>query len=433
MTVNIEKLENNQVKVDIVVDAKESGLAYDKACKKLAGRVNIPGFRVGHAPRAILEKHVGIDAIHREVLESLLPKLLSDVIEKNNFNVISEPSIEEYNFSDDKALTVKAKLDLRPEVELCEYKDIEVEVEKYENASNALDEELEVIRQKYSEFKPVENGVATDKHIVNIDFDGEVDGEKIKGGAAKSYMLDLGNSNFIPGFAEQIVGKESGSEFTIDVKFPDEYHDEKLKGKNAKFAIKINSIQERVLPELNDELAKKVGKFSSLDAMKEDIQKYLDNTEKSENEKRKAAKIFERLIEKTDIKIQESMVQRESGMLLSEFQQRVAMQGGNFDEMLAREGHEKVYAELSKEAETRIKNSLIIAKIAETENIFVDPVDIEMKIDEIAKMYQTDKKSIIAEIQKNPSIIQSISQQVLSQKVTQFLLDNTKVKYINKK
>ena len=253
MSVKIEKLDNNEVKLDIEVDAKQSSLEYDKACKKLAKRVNIPGFRPGKAPKAVLEKHIGPEALQREVLEGLLPQIFAKTIYENKFEIISEPTIESYEFADDKSLKVVAKFELKPEVNLCEYKNVEVEIEKFEYAGDALETELSVLAEKYSELKPVEGRKSTNKDVVNIDFDGEVDGEKIKGGAAKSYLLDLGNSNFIPGFAEQIVDREIGSEFTIDVKFPEEYHDEKIKGKDAKFAIKLNEIKERVLPELNDE------------------------------------------------------------------------------------------------------------------------------------------------------------------------------------
>lgn len=433
MNTQIEKLENNEVKIDIQVDAKDVSLEYDKACKKLAKRVNIPGFRVGKAPKAILEKHIGQDAIQREVLESLLPAAFAEVIYENKFDIVSEPSVESFDFADDKSLKVVAKLELRPEVSLCEYKNVEVEIEEFKNADDALETELKILADKYAEFKSVEGRKTTATDVVNIDFDGEVDGEKIKGGAAKNYMLDLGNSTFIPGFAEQLVDKELGSEFTIEVKFPENYHDENIKGKDAKFAIKINDIKERVLPELNDEFAKKVGNFETMDALKADIQKYLESNAKLENDKRVSAKLFEKINGEIEVNIQESMIKREARALMGEFQQRVSMQGGNWDEMLEKEGHEKVWEELSAEAKTRIKSSLIIAKIAEAENIQVEPKDIEQKLEEIARIYQTDKMNILSEIQKNTNLLHSLSQQILSQKVTQFLIDSANVKYTTSK
>lgn len=433
MSTKIEKLENNEVKLDIQIDAKDAAFEYDKACKKLSKRVNVAGFRPGKAPKAILEKHIGTEALQREVLESLLPQIFAQAIYENKFDIVTEPFVESFEFAPDKALKVVAKFELRPEVSLCEYKNIEVEVEEFKYPENAIETELKVLADKYAELKSVEGRKSTDKDLVNMDFDGEVDGEKIKGGAAKGYVLDLGNSNFIPGFAEQLVGREIGDEFTIEVKFPDDYHDDKIKGKNAKFQIKINEIKEKVSPEINDEFAKKVGNFQTLDEVKADIQKYLDNNTKLENDKRVSAKIFEKLNNEITVNIQESMIKREAQALMGEFQQRMAAQGGNWDEMLEKEGHQKVWEELSTEANTRIKSSLIIAKISEAEKIQVEPSDIEQKLEEIARVYNTDKMNILEEIQKNSNLLHSMSQQVLSQKVTQFLIDNAKIKYTSNK
>lgn len=433
MATKIEKLDNNEVKLDIEIDAKESAFEYDKACKRLSKRVNVAGFRPGKAPKAILEKHIGKEALQREVLESLLPQIFAQTIYENKLDVVSEPYIESYEFAPDHALKVVAKIELRPEVTLCDYKNVPVEVEKYTYPDDSIETELKILADKYAELRTVEGRKSVNTDLVNIDFDGEVDGEKIKGGAAKGYTLDLGNSNFIPGFAEQLVGKEVDEEFTIDVKFPEDYHDDKIKGKDAKFLIKINEIKEKVAPEINDEFAQKVGNFKTVDELKEDIQKYLDNNAKQENDKRISAKIYEKLNNEINVNIQESMIKREAQALMGEFKQRVNMQGGNWDEMLEKEGHQKVWEELSAEANARIKSSLIIGKIAEVEKIEVEPKDIEEKLEEIAKIYNTDKMNILEEIRKNSTLLHSLSQQVLSQKVTQFLIDNAKIKYTNSK
>ena len=243
-------------------------------------------------------------------------------------------------------------------------------------------------------------------------------------------MLDLAHSNFIPGFAEQLVGHEIGEEFTIKVTFPAEYHDEKLKGADAEFNIKLNAIKEKVLPEINDELASKVNPtFSTLEALKDDIQQYVDNNAKMENEKRVANKIFDTLLEKIEIEIQDTMINREIQALMGEFRQRINMQGGNFDEMLEKEGHEKVYAQLKEEATKRIKTSLIVGKIAQEEKVSVTQEDIQGKIGELASIYRTTADNIVAEIQKNVNLLHSMNQQVITEKVTKLLLDNAKVKY----
>lgn len=430
MTVTIEKLDNNQVKLNIEIEPAVTSWEYDKACKRVAQRVNVPGFRQGKAPKNILEKYVGIAALQREVLDSLLPTIFESTISENNFDLVIPPSIDSFKFEEDNALKVVATLELKPEIKLPEYKGLEVEVEEFKNADDILDKELDILRDRFAELKDItdRNTIATD--LVNIDFTGYVGGEEIKGGAGKNYVLDLAHSNFIPGFAEQIVDKTVGSEFKINVKFPEEYHEPKLKGADAEFNIKLNAIKEKVLPELNDDLAKRVSaKFETLDDLKADIQKYVDNTAKVENERRVANKAFDTLFEKVEVEVQDSMINREIQALMGEFKQRINMQGGNFDEMLEREGHEKVYAQLKEEALKRIKTSLIVGKIAQEEKITVTQEDIQQKLGELAQMYRTTVDAIVADIQKNMAILNSINQQVITEKVTKLLIDNANVKY----
>ena len=430
MTVTIEKLDNNEVKLNIEVESAVSSFEYDKACKRLAQRVNVPGFRQGKAPKNILEKYVGIAALQREVLDNILPTIFENAIEENNFDLVTPPNVESFEFAEDKTLKVVAKFELKPEVNLGEYKGMNVDVEEYKVADDALDKELNTLKERFATLNDITDRKTINTDLVNIDFDGYVDGEEIKGGSAKNYVLDLDHSNFIPGFAEQLVDKNSGEEFKINVKFPDEYHDEKLKGKDAEFNIKINSIKERVLPELNDDFAKRVNaKFSTLDEMKADIKSYLENAAKAENERRVANKLVDTLIQNTNIDIQDSMINREIQALMGEFKQRINMQGGNYDEMLEREGHQKVYEQMKEEAVKRIKTSLIIGKIAQNEGVQVTQEDIQNKIAGLANVYRTSTENIVAEIQKNVNILHSINQQVITEKVTKLLVDNAKVNY----
>ena len=430
MTVTIEKLEKNEVKLNIEVESSVASFEYDKACKRLAQRVRIPGFRPGKAPKNMVEKYVGVAALQREVIDSVLPTIFENTIEENKFDLVSAPSVESFEFADDKSLKIVAKFELKPEVKLEAYKGMAVEVEEFKPAADALDKELEHLADRFSTLNDVTDRKSVETDLVNIDFDGYVDGEEIKGGSAKNYVLDLAHSNFIPGYAEQLVGHEVGEEFTIKVQFPAEYHDEKLKGKDAEFNIKLNAIKEKVLPELNDELAQKVNaKFATLAELKEDIEKYIVDNAKMENERRVSNKIFETLLEKTEIDIQDSMINREIQALMGEFKQRINMQGGNFDEMLEKEGHQKVYEQMKEEAVKRIKTSLIIGKIAQEEKVSVSQEDIQGKIGELANIYRTTADNIVAEIQKNANLLHSMSQQVITEKVTKLLVENAKVNY----
>lgn len=430
MKTTVEKLENNMVKVDIEIDAETAEKEYNKACKRLAQRVNIPGFRKGKAPKAILEKNIGAEAIKHDVMDSLLPSAFAQAIKENDLNIITEPAVESYDFEIGKPVKIVAKMELKPEVKFEQYKDLEVEVEEFKTAEDAMEKEIEELTEKFTTLQTVSDRESTDKDVVMMDFEGSVDGTLIDGGSAKNYMLDLEHSNFIPGFAEQLVGHKTGEEFTIDVTFPENYHDEKLNGKPAQFKIKINEIKEKIKPELNDELAKKVGNFKSVDELKADIQKYLDNTAKVENDKRSANKLFETIMEKMSVEVQPSMVEREKQALLIDFKQKVAQSGVNWDDVMKNDGPEKIDGELKTEALNRIKNSLMMSEIAKLENIQVTPQDLEQKIGELAMMYQTDKGTIFKEIARNTAMIQSLSQQALTQKVTKFLLENNKIKFV---
>lgn len=430
MKTTVEKLENNMVKVDIEIDAQTAEKEYNKACKRLAQRVNIPGFRKGKAPKAILEKNIGAEAIKHDVMDSLLPSAFAQAIKENDLNIITEPAVESYDFEIGKPVKIVAKMELKPEVKFEQYKDLEVEVEEFKTAEDAMEKEIEELTEKFTTLQTVSDRESTDKDVVLMDFEGSVDGNLIDGGSAKNYMLDLEHSNFIPGFAEQLVGHKTGDEFTIDVTFPENYHDEKLNGKPAQFKIKINEIKEKIKPELNNELAKKVGNFKSVDELKADIQKYLDNTAKVENDKRSANKLFETIMEKMSVEVQPSMVEREKQALLIDFKQKVAQSGVNWDDVMKNDGPEKIDEELKTEALNRIKNSLMMSEIAKLENIQVTPQDLEQKIGELAMMYQTDKGTIFKEIARNTAMIQSLSQQALTQKVTKFLLENNKIKFV---
>lgn len=431
MKTTIEKLENNVVKMDITIDADVANTEYNKACKRLAQRVNIPGFRKGKAPRAILEKNLGVEYIKHDALDTLLPDAFAKAISENDLNIISQPEIESFDFELGSDVKVVAKVELKPEVKFEQYKGLEVEVEEFKTAENAMEREIDELLEKFTKLETVEEDRETKADdVVMFDFDGFVDGEAIKGGSAKNYMLDLANSNFIPGYAEQLVGHKKGEEFTIDVTFPEEYHDEKLNGKPAQFKIKINEIKEKVKPELNDELAKKVGAFNTVDELKADIEKYLERTAKTENDKRTAAKIFDTILEKMSVEVQPSMIEREKDALVADFKQKLQMSGATWEDVIKRDGAEKVDSELREEALNRIKNSLMMAEIAKLENIQVTGDDLEQKIAELASMYQTDKGTIFKEITKNTAMIQSLSQQALNQKVTQFLLDNNTVKFV---
>ena len=431
MKVTLKNGKDNVVDLDIVIPAKEAAEAYNRAVNKISQYVNIDGFRKGKAPRAIVEKHVGTERNKVEAIESLMPKTISAAIEENKLDVITQPSITSYDFEVGKDLTVTVKVETRPEVTLGEYKGLNLKVEDSPIAEDAEQKSIDNLLKQHATFELVVDRPASDKDTVVIDFEGYSNGEKIVGGEGKNYSLDLGNSNFIPGFAEQIVGKSVNDEFEINVKFPEEYHDEKLKGQPATFKIKIHEVKERVLPELNDAFAQKVGPFKTVDDLKADVKKYLETQRERTNKQNSENEIFKTVIDAAKVDIPQSMIDREVESLKNDYTQRLAYQGINWDALVKAQGGEDHLLETLKEDAThRIKNSLVIDKIAKTENIKLEQKDIEKKFAELATMYGMQQQDILKQLGHNPEMLGSLSQQALNDKVRDFLVSNNNVELV---
>ncbi len=431
MKVNVKNGKENVVELEIVIPAKEAAEAYNKAAAKISQYVNIDGFRKGKAPRAIVEKHVGTERIKIEAIESLMPKTISQAVQENNLDVITQPSITSYDFEIGKDLTVNVRVETRPEVTLGEYKGMNLKVEDSPIPADAEQKSIDNLLKQHATFELVVDRATKDTDTAVIDFEGFVDGEKIAGGEGKNYPLDLANSNFIPGFAEQIVGKNVNDEFEINVKFPDEYHDEKLKGKDAVFKIKIHEIKERILPELNDAFAQKVGPFKTVDDLKADVKKYLESQRERTNKQNIENKLFKTVIDASKVDIPESMISREVESLKADYKQRLAYQGIDWDTLVKSQGGvDHLEETLKEDAVNRIKNSLVIDKIAKAEDIKLEPKDLENKFAQLAAMYGLQQQDILKQVGQSPDMLGSISQQALNDKVKDFLISSNNVELI---
>ena len=430
MNTTIEKQADNIVKVNIDVEAKEAVNYYNNAAKRLAQYVNIPGFRKGKAPRNIVEQHIGEERIKQEALESALPRIFSEVIKENDFDVVAQPYVESYSYKIGEDLKIEAKLELRPEVTLGEYKGLSLEVEAYKTPEDAMQKSLDGLLQQHATTVVVTDRKTLATDIVVFDFDGYSNGEKIEHGDAKNYSLDLANSSFIPGFAEQLVDRPLGEEFEINVTFPEEYHEKKLAGQPATFKCKINEIKTKVLPELNDEFVQKVGPFKTVDELKADIQKYLD-TQKEDIDRTNSEKaIFDKVTGEAKVDIQQSMIDREADQLVEEYKQKLAMQGFSWEQAVEAQGYDNIMNSLKEDAAVRVKNSLVIDKIAKEENITVSQADFGAKLSELSRAYQIDPATMMKQLSQTPGVFNALSQQALNEKVTQFLADNNTVKLV---
>ncbi len=427
MKVTLENEKENVVKLNITIPAKDAADAYNKAVHKISQYVNIDGFRKGKAPRSVVERHVGTERIKQEAIENLMPKAINQAVVDNNLDIIAQPYITNYNFNMGEDLTVTARAELRPDVTLGQYKGLTVEVKDSPIADDGVQKSIDNLLNQHSEQITVIDRPAKDTDIAVIDFEGYSNGEKIKGGDGKNYPLDLAHSNFIPGFAEQIVGKNLNDEFEIKVDFPADYHDEKLKGQPATFKIKINEIKERKLPELNDEFAQKVGPFKTVDDLKADIQKYLEDQRSRTNKMNSENEVFKAVIDASKVDIPQSMIDREAASLKEEYKQRLAAQGINWDALVKSQGEDELLKNLNEDAKVRIKNSLVIDKIAKEEKIKLEQKDLEKKFAQLGAAYGLQPQDLIKQIGQNPQVIASVSQQAMNDKVRDFLMENNKV------
>ena len=429
MKTTIEKQPENIVKVDIEVPAKDAVNYYNNAAKRLAQYVNIPGFRKGKAPRNIVEQNIGEERIKHEALEGALPKIFSEVIKENDFDVVAQPYVESYDYKIGEDLRIVAKLELRPEVTLGEYKGLTIEVEEYKTPEDALQKSIDSLLEQHATTVVVTDRKTLNTDTIVFDFEGFSNGEKIEHGDAKNYTLDLAHSSFIPGFAEQLADRTLGEEFEINVTFPEEYHEKKLAGQPAVFKCKVNEIRAKVLPELTDEFAQKVGPFKTVEDLKADIQKYLD-TQKADIDRTNSEKaIFEKVTGDAKVEIQQSMIDREADQLAEEYKQKLSMQGFSWDQAVEAQGYDNIMNSLKEDAAMRVKNSLVIDKIAKEENLVVSQAEFGAKLSEIGRMYQMDTPTMIKQLSQTPGVFNAISQQALNEKVTQFLAENNTVKF----
>ena len=427
MKVTLENEKENVVKLNITIPAKDAADAYNNAVRKISQYVNIDGFRKGKAPRSVVERHVGTERIKQEAIENLMPKAINKAVVDNKLDLVSQPYITSYNFNIGEDLTVTAKAELRSEVTLGQYKDLKLEVKDSPVAEDAMQKSIDNLLNQYATQETVIDRPTKDTDIAVIDFDGYCNGEKIQGGDAKNYPLDLAHSNFIPGFAEQLVGKNLNDEFEIKVNFPEDYPDEKLKGQPATFKIKINEIKEKKLPELNDEFAQKVGPFKTVDDLKADIQKYLDTQRERTNKQNSENEVFKAVIDSSKVDIPETMIEREVESLKEEYKQRLAAQGITWETLVKSQGEDELTKNLHEDAKTRIKNSLVIDKIAKDENIKLESKDIEAKFAQLGAAYGMKPQDLLKQLGKNPEVLTSISQQALNDKVRDFLIQNNTV------
>lgn len=393
MNANIEKMEDSKVKIDVTVEAEKFDKALDDVFRKNAKYFMVPGFRKGKAPRKIVENYYGKGVLYEDAFNMIVPDMFEKIIEENKLEVVSTPEIDITQMEAGEELKFVAVVTVKPEFKLGKYKGIKLEKKDYTVTDEDIENELKEMAEKNSRI------VAADKRrklkdgdTAVIDFEGFVDGVAFEGGKAEGYSLEIGSGSFIPGFEEQLVGMKYDEEKEIKVTFPEDYMSEDLAGKEATFKIKLHEIKVKEVPEIDDEFAKDVSEFDSLEELKEDIKNKMEDENASKAKFEEEENAINQVLEATELKIPKAMIESEIDMYIQNMTHELSHKGLKLKDYLDLFGMtmEKLREEYAERAEKNVKTRLILEEIFKKEELEVSDEDINKKLEEFAKAYGRD-------------------------------------------
>ena len=390
MSLQVEKMEKNMAKLTIEVAAEDLEKAMQNAYQKAKGRISIPGFRKGKAPRKMIEQMYGKGIFLEDAVNALIPEHYSKALAECDLEIVSQPTIDITQAEPGKALIFTAEVATKPEVTLGDYKGVEVPKTEINVTDEDVDAEIKKEQEKNSRTINVEDRGAQLQDVVTIDFEGSVDGVPFDGGQATEYPLTLGSNTFIPGFEDQLVGAKVGDDVDVKVTFPEEYQAKELAGKEAIFKCAVKKIEAKELPELDDDFAKDVSEFDTLAEYKEHVKTNLEERKVNEAKRAKEDAAVDKAIENAQMDLPDAMVETQCQQMLDDFSRRMQSQGLSMDQYFQFTGMtaEKMMEDMKPQAVKRIQTRLVLEKIAEVENI--QPTEEEVN-EEISKMAETYK------------------------------------------
>ncbi|MBO7745456.1 trigger factor [Paenibacillus sp. MWE-103] len=431
MTATWEKIDKNLVSINVEVEAGQVNEAIDKAFKKVVQKVNVPGFRKGKVPRGIFEARFGIESLYQDAIDILLPDSYSAAVKETGIFPVDRPEIDVQQFAKGETFKYTAKVTVKPEVELGEYKGLEVPAAEAEVTDEEVAAELNRLQQRHAELTVLEEGAAENGDIAVIDFDGYVDGEAFEGGKSERHSLELGSGSFIPGFEEQVVGMQTGDFKDIEVTFPETYHAENLAGKLAVFKVKVHEIKRKNLPALDDEFAKDVSEFDTLDEYKADLKTKLAERKTKENESAREAAVVDKAAAGATVEIPEAMIESETTFMLRDFENRLRMQGMNLELYYQFSGQDEaaLRGQMRGDAEKRVLNNLVLEQIAKNEGIAANDEDLNEELENLSKQYNRPAAELREIFEANGNL-DNIKEDLVLRKTIKFLLDNSKTETV---
>lgn len=393
--VSNKKTDNNLVELEIKVDAEAFEAALQRAYKKNVGKIQVPGFRKGKAPRKIIEKMYGKECFYEDAVNDIYPIEYAAAVKEAGIDPVDHPDVEVVSL-DENGLVFKAKVVVKPEVEVTDYKGIEVKKTVAAVNDDEITAEIDRLRDRNGRLVNVEDRAAANGDNTLIDFEGFVDGVAFEGGKGENYPLTLGSNQFIPGFEDQIVGHNVGDEFDVNVPFPTEYHVPELAGKDSVFKVKLNEIRVRELPEADDEFAKDVSEFDTLDELKADIKAKLTETKEKAAETDVENKLIDTVIANMKADIPEVMYEHAVDNMVHDFEHRLASQGMTLELYMQYTGFTMAdfRKQFEEQAQKQVKIRLALEKIVELENIAPTEEELDAEFENMAKTYSMDKDKV---------------------------------------
>ncbi|ANX02322.1 trigger factor [Thermoclostridium stercorarium] len=421
MKSKVETVEKNVVKLTIEEDAERFNESLKKAYQKTKGRFTVPGFRRGKAPMSLIEKYYGENVFFEEALNIICPEAYEAAIKEHGIIPVDTPELDIEQIGKDKNLIFTAKVTVKPEVKLGQYKGLDVEKEQVNITDEDVQKELEKIRDRNARLVTVEDRPVQQNDIVNIDFEGFIDGKPFDGGSAKGYTLVIGSNTFIPGFEEQLVGAALNQEVEVNVTFPEDYHNESLKGKQAVFKVRINEIKYKELPNLDDEFAQDISEFNTLEEYKADLRKKLEKRAQQEAERKYENELVKKAVENAEVDIPEVMVERQINNILQRMDVALAYQGLNLKTYMEIMGidEKKMRDDYRERALEEVKTELVLEKIAQTENIQATDEEVEKEIAEMAERYKQNPEDFKKHLQNDD--IEYIKETIVRRKTIELL------------
>ena len=420
----MEKLEGSKVKLTIEVGADEFEKAVEKAYLKTKKNFNVPGFRKGHAPRKVIENAYGWLVFFDDAFDIAYPEVYEAAVREHEITPVDRPEISILSCEQGAPVVFTAEVAVKPEVTLGAYKGIEVEKQEYNVTDEMVEAEIQKEREKIASTVEVTGRAVADGDKVNLDYSGSVGGVKFDGGTAENQELTIGSGMFIPGFEEQMVGMNVGEEKDITVTFPEQYHSEELAGKEAVFHVKVNAIEETVLPEADDEFAKDVSEFDTIAELRADKRKKLEEAAELRAKNQRENELIEKACENAAVEIPEAMIERQMDHILNDIRYRLSMQGISLEDYCKYTGNsiEDMRKEMREDAAKRVKSQLVLEAIGKAEAVEAAAEEIEEKLNEYAAQFGDKAESFKTGLTDEDKLY--CADQIVLDKTIALLMDN---------